>query len=149
MRLSASLTESTILCLPGPAGWPSVLRDLIGRLGVDDPAAVGSAIAQRETAGSTLIAPGLAIPHARVADLARLAAALAVCPSGLTHPSGAPVQVCLLFVSSKTQTREHLAFLAGVSALFQTEGLVETLAQCAAPADVLARLREAERGLTP
>lgn len=148
MRLSDYLTDRAIRCLPVETSWPAAIRELLGVLAAPDPAAAEAAIAQRESAGSTLIAPGLAIPHARLAGLPRVTAALGLCPSGLAHPSGAPVRVCLLFLSPKAQTREHLAFLAGVSALFQTDGLVEALAQSPTPADVLARLRDAERALT-
>src|SRR5205085_2664474 len=107
-----------------PAG-PSkrqVFGSLIGSLDLPDPGAALKAITAREEAGSTVIAPGLALPHARITGIHTIKAAMGICPTGIqySHAATAPVRLLMLFLGPAENMREHLAFLASVSALFQT-----------------------------
>ena len=117
---------------------------------LDDPALALKEVLYRELWGRTMIAPGLALPHARIPGMKRIAAALAICPKGIAEASAADNNrpyLFLLFVGPTNDVQQHLAFLAAVSSLFQTEGLAERLMQMARPASVLAQLRAAEGAL--
>ncbi len=146
LHLSDYLAPSTIQMLPPGLSAAQAVERLIQLLNLADPAAAVQAVQAREASGATIIAPGLAVPHARLPGLPKVVAALGLCPTGLTAPGAdAPIRVLLLFLSPAQQMREHLMFLAGVSALFQTEGLLEALLQITAPEAVLAAIRAAEQ----
>ena len=70
-------------------------------------------------------------------------------PTGLADEAQPqdPTRLCLLFLGPAENVKEHLAFLAGVSRLFQTPGLTDALARPQPAAQVLAALRDAERNL--
>ncbi len=147
MHVSDCLTEKAIRFFPAGVSFQQVLEELIGSLELPDPAAALKAVQDREAAGTTMIAPGLAIPHARLPGLSKILAALGICPKGVPHPSGDPIRLFLLFLSPKEKMREHLMFLAGVSSLFQVEGLIDALSQLATAEAVMEKIRAAEKAL--
>ncbi len=145
LRVSDYLAPSAIHLLPTSLSTTQAFERLVQSLGLADPTAAVQAVLAREASGATIIAPGLAIPHARLPGLPRIVAALGLCPTGLTAGGQtAPLRVVLLFLSPKEQMREHLMFLAGLSALFQTEGLLEALLQLTTAEAVLGAIRAAE-----
>lgn len=86
--------------------------------------AVATALQRRESAGSTALGHGVAIPHARVTGLdririlyVRLAPALA-----LDTPDGEPVSDVVVLMVPTPATQAHLDLLAQVAALFSEEG---------------------------
>src|SRR6185295_18832661 len=101
-----------------------VIGSLIGMLDLKDPSTALRAILSREEMGSTIIAPGLALPHARLEGITGIEAAIGICPTGVTdpHDGGSPIRVYVLFLGPADNMKEHLSFLANVSALFQKEG---------------------------
>jgi PTS system nitrogen regulatory IIA component len=149
IRVSDYLTEKNILFFPAGPSKRQVLGSLIGSLDLPDPTAALQAILSREEAGSTVIAPGLTLPHARIQGIKRIAAALGICATGVEdpHAEGGPLRIFMLFVGPADNMREHLAFLASVSSLFQQEGLSDFLLQLSTPAAVLDKIREVEKTL--
>src|ERR1700733_11250057 len=122
IRVADFLTEKTIVFFPSAPSKRQVLGQLIGLLELPDPSAALTSILAREEVGSTIIAPGLAVPHARVAGLTRLQAAIGICPEGVIDrkSDSGPVYIYILFFGNSENMTQHLAFLARVSALFQT-----------------------------
>jgi PTS system nitrogen regulatory IIA component len=149
VRVSDYLSEKNIAFFPAGPSKRQVFGHLIGSLDLADPNAALTAILAREEAGTTVIAPGLAIPHARMSGLGGLRAALGLCPSGVEDPKaeGGPIRVFLLFLGPAENMRLHLAFLASVSAVFQSEGLMDALLQLHTPQSVLEIIRDAEKNL--
>ncbi len=144
LRVSDFLSERNICFFEPSASKQEILEELIRTLQLPDPEGALQAILARETAGSTVIAPGLAVPHARIGGLTGIRAALGFVKAGTpAHPD--QPRIWLLFLGSADNMREHLAFLAGVSALFQAEGLINTLPQLPGAADVLAKIRATEQ----
>src|SRR6185295_11654665 len=78
LRVSEFLKETNIRFLAAGTPEDAVIAELISTLNVPDPALAKSNILQREKAGSTVIAPGIAIPHARVTGLSGIQAALGI-----------------------------------------------------------------------
>ncbi len=146
LRVSDYLSVEKIAFFPAGPSKRQVFGKLIGSLDLPDPSAALKAILAREEAGSTIIAPGLALPHARVQGIKKVQAALGICPSGVMDPhgKGKPVRVYVLFLGPADDMKEHLAFLAAVSALFQKKGFIEKLARLASPEGVLTTLQQAE-----
>jgi len=121
--------------------------NLIGTLDLPDPSAALKAIMAREEIGSTIISPGLALPHARIEGLRKIEAAIGVCPTGVhdPHDGGTPIRVFVLFLSPADSMREHLTFLSNVSALFQKDGFLEKVTLLASPKGVLHAIAQAEK----
>lgn len=79
----------------------------------------------REKAGCTAVG-AVAIPHARLAGISRIAAALGLNPSGV-YADGTEPRVIVTFLSPANAGAEHLRFLAGIAQIFRSEGLVDAL----------------------
>jgi len=146
-KISSYLSEQRILFFPAGPSKRQVIGSLIAALDLDDPTAAIKAVLAREELGSTIIAPGLALPHARFDEVTRVEAAVGICPPGVhdPHSKGEPVRVYVLFLGPVDNMKEHLAFLTGVSNLFQKKGLVDQLAKLASPQGVLLALQRAEK----
>jgi nitrogen PTS system EIIA component len=138
-RVSDSLTEKNICFFAAGTPKPQIFEKLINTLKLPNPGLALQAILDREQWGSTTIAPGLALPHARITGLEHLVAAMGICVE-------AP-QIYLLFLGPADNMQEHLAFLACVSSLFQTKGFLDTIVQLKTPKLVLDKIREMEKAL--
>ncbi len=149
VRISDALNVTAISFFPAGPSKRQVLGSLIGGLDLPDPGPALKAILAREEAGSTVITPGIALPHARIAGIPRVRAALGLCPAGVQYSPKVEdsVQVILLFLGPADNMREHLAFLASVSALFQNETLVKKLLQQTSADTVLRMIVDAEKSL--
>jgi PTS system nitrogen regulatory IIA component len=134
LRISDFLKDKNILFFPADLPKQQLFERLIGSLKVLDAGLALKAILDRELWGSTTIAPGLALPHARIPGIARIVAAMGICPS----------QIFLLFIGPVNNVQEHLAFLASVSSLFQTRGFLEMMVQLKTSESVLAKIRQLE-----
>src|SRR6266404_2228145 len=117
--ISSYLSDQRILFFPAGPSKRQVIGSLIAALDLKDPTAAIKAILAREEQGSTIIAPGLALPHARVEGITRIEAAVGICPSGVhdPHSGGEPIRVYVLFLGPPDNMKEHLLFLANVSTL--------------------------------
>ena len=145
--VSSYLSDKRIVFFTSGPSKRQVLGSLIGTLDLPDPSAAIKAIFAREEIGSTIIAPGLALPHARLEGLDRIEAAVGVCPSGVQdpHDGGTPIKVFVLFLGPADNMKEHLSFLSGIAALFQKEGFVDALSNLASPQGVLHAIHQVEK----
>ena len=145
--VSGYLTDKRIAFFTAGPSKSQVLGGLIATLDLADPSAALKAILGREEIGSTIIAPGLALPHARVEGLKRIEAAIGVCPTGVhdPHDGGIPIRVFVLFLGPADNMKEHLSFLSSVASLFQRKGFVDQLAKLASPQGVLHAIKQAEK----
>src|SRR5262245_17341537 len=126
VAVSGFLSESAVRILPAGISKEEALRQLIEAISIPDQAAALQQVLERDASRATPSAPGLAIPHARIVGISKVLAAVGVSAQGVADPSAeAPLKLIFLFISPKEKMQEHLMFLAGVAALFQTEGLVE------------------------
>jgi mannitol/fructose-specific phosphotransferase system IIA component (Ntr-type) len=146
VRVSDYLSEKAISIFSAGPSKQQVLGKLIGSLDLPDPTAALKAIMAREDAGTTVIGPGIALPHARISGIPKIVAALGICESGVfeTRSSASPIQLFMLFLGPYDNMRDHLAFLASVSHLLQSSSLTTDLIKLRSPHDVLERIREAE-----
>ena len=120
-----------------------IFEKLIGSLAFADQKSAVEAIQAREAAGPTVIAPGIAMPHARMDGLSTIEAAF-----GIHNDDGAAsdaARLYLLFLGPKKNMKLHLDFLASASSLFMSEGLCENLLQTRTPDAVMSHIRAAEK----
>ena len=145
--VSSYISEKNIVFYPSSPSKRQVLGNLIGTLDLPDPSAAIRAILVREEMGSTIIAPGLALPHARLDGLTKIEAAIGICASGVhdPHDGGDPIRVFVVFLGPADNMKEHLLFLSSVSSLFQREGFLEQLCKLATPQGVLHAMHEVEK----
>lgn len=87
------------------------------------------AMLQRESLGSTAIGRGIAIPHARVAGLDRIAAVFARLeePVEFQAPDGEPADLMFVLLSPEDAGADHLKALARISRLLRDPLALEKL----------------------
>jgi two-component system sensor histidine kinase KdpD len=142
LRIGDFLAEERIAILPVDAATDEIFRDLLARLALPNPSQAMQAILEREKSGPTLIAQGVAAPHARIPGLEGVRVALGV-------NKGGPVHIWLLFVSPASDPRVHLAFLASVSAFFQDSRHAIELREMNSAREVLDYVRRTELAILP
>jgi mannitol/fructose-specific phosphotransferase system IIA component (Ntr-type) len=130
-------------------GTVAGLADLLVAAGRLDPALRTPALAavrERERASSTtLVEVGIGIPHATVAGLPGVRAALALSPRGLFSAAPLlPVHVVALVLSPPAPRTEHLDLLAALSLLLHAERLRRALLEAPTPAAAFEIIRAAE-----
>jgi mannitol/fructose-specific phosphotransferase system IIA component (Ntr-type) len=98
------------------------------------------AVCEREAMASTAIVEiGVSVPHARLAGVDGVIAALAAAPTALYYAmAGVPISIMVLVLSAPDLVGEHLNTLASVSLLLQSARVRRELERAA---DVPAALR--------
>ena len=110
-------------------------------------AAAVRAVAAREAEASTaLLDIGVGIPHARLADLARPVAALAVSATGLYEAvPTVRIGIVALVLSPPEAGPQHLRILSGIATLLRSAELRASLLAARDADDALATLRRHDR----
>jgi PTS system nitrogen regulatory IIA component len=123
MRISELLDTHTILPAVTASDQGEVLDLLATRLAHGHPEIdhrrLTTALRERERQVSTALADGVAVPHARLAGVTRIVAALGRSPSGIACGShdGKPTHLFLLLVVPEDSPGAHLKVLATASRL--------------------------------
>ena len=107
----------------------TVLREMVGRLhengelGETDVEPIIEGLMSRERLGTTGIGRGLAIPHVRYDELAKLLIAVGRSDTGIDFASvdGSPVTIVFLIISPESQQDDYLAALRWVSIVARDE----------------------------
>jgi len=120
MQIADFLSPDDTLCDVRAADKDRLLRELTGRAANAlrlDAAALADAIAQRERLGSTGMGDGIAIPHARIADLSKPFGLLARLRRAIDFAAidGQPVDIVFLLLLPSTAQGEQLTALASVA----------------------------------
>ncbi len=113
---------------------------------VADPAAFLRAIHARETAMSTGIGMGLAIPHAKIPSVTDFVMAVGRSLEGIEFDSldDLPVNIVILIGSSDTQATDFLRLIAKIGGLFNRPGIRERFLAAHSPAEIHDILAEAD-----
>ena len=153
--LLSSLLSEAAMAVPLKAGTrSSVLKELVKladqTLHVYDPAAVLSAIKQREDMGSTALASGVAIPHPRrplpqalgesVMAFGRTASGI---PFGASHGNLTDI----FFLVCCRDERTHLHILARLSRMMLRPGFLDELRAAQTVSETYRLIAETERDL--
>lgn len=143
-NFSTYLLPNNILCGAKFDDWNSLLRimtDTLKRHFPDlDRERAETEILKRESLFSTLVAPGLAVPHARLPGLDFPLVAMATCPAGVEYPGqkGERVKVAILILSAAEDPTVHLQLLTALAEAFQESDAVERVAALQYPEEVKA-----------
>jgi mannitol/fructose-specific phosphotransferase system IIA component (Ntr-type) len=137
------LAEGNIICgLHAENGFEAIselTRNLTKNTAGLDFDEIVEAVNAREKIIPTVVAPGLAVPHARMDNIDRLIVALGTSIKGVDFQAkGAqPVNVVILILTPKDDPGLHLQVLAALAKDFKNPETVRKLAAMEAPADVL------------
>jgi mannitol/fructose-specific phosphotransferase system IIA component (Ntr-type) len=113
---------------------------------VTDPEAFLRAIEARETAMSTGIGMGIAIPHAKIPSITDLVMAVGRSREGIDFDSldGLPAHIFVLMGASDHQNLEFLKLIGKVGALFNQPGFAERFLRAETPEEMYRLLTEME-----
>ena len=97
-----------------------------------------SEIASREALFPTMIAPGLALPHARIPGMTAPLTAVACIPEGCEFGGSTKAKVMILLLTPMEDPNLHIQLLSALAKEFKDTGVTEKFAKCAAPGDLIA-----------
>ena len=102
---------------------------------LDEKFAAGE-INSREAIFPTMIAPGLAIPHARIPGLEQPLIAVACCPQGCDFGGSEPAKVMILLLTPINDPNLHIQVLAALAQEFADGDAVTKICALSTPAEV-------------
>ncbi|NOY74908.1 MAG: PTS transporter subunit EIIA [Kiritimatiellaeota bacterium] len=143
------LAKGNIICNSTDPDCASVIASLAERLcdntaGLDKQEVV-EAVMAREKLFPTVMASGLAIPHARMENVDNLLVALAISPDGISFnaPDMPPVKVVAMLLTPKNDPGLHLQVLAALAKDFQDPDAIDKVAAIKTPEEVLSFFKQA------
>ncbi len=154
-RFSEFLRIENIVYPLQARAWQEAVVELARLLSTNadgfDCDAVIEACIEREMASSTVLAPGLALPHARVEDLDQVLVAVGFSPQGIPFSSDArgEVSVVILILTPKSNPGLYLQVLAALTREVGAPGAMDKLLAAASAQDVYHFFREKDVALPP
>ncbi len=152
LTLTSFFSIDDIRIAPGASPRDEALRLLLRALaanhGLADETAYLAEILARQAAGSTILAPGVAIPHARIDAITRPYLSLGIFPEGVILEDGEPpVRIIFLVLIPLKQPALYLQILRAVGEILTgDDDAARALAACQTP---LEAMRIFEHGGTP
>ena len=150
MRLADKVRPEFVLIAPDVARRDELFRlfgSVFERSGlVPDGGVVVDKLLERERILSTGIGGGVAVPHAQVPGIGRLAMAVSIHPSGIEYPAldGQPVRLVFCLIGDANTAADHLAGLARLARLARRDDALDRLIQADSGQAFLAMLAELE-----
>jgi mannitol/fructose-specific phosphotransferase system IIA component (Ntr-type) len=141
-RFSSLFSPAEVICRTPETDRDKVLLELLGVLArrqeIGDIEEVLRAVLARENDLPTIVAPGMAMPHARLATVAGLVVGIATSEDGILFDPRRPGSLVKLIVLTLTPKTAPGAYLQAISSLAR-------VCQGPATADVVARIPTAEQ----
>ncbi len=141
--LCGYLAEGNIICRTAAATGNEVIEKLAERLAYNtaglDREAILAAVREREQLMSTVVAPGLAVPHARLSGVDSLLIAVATSEKGVDFAAadGKKVNVTVLIITPADDPGLHLQVLSALAKTFSAPNAVAKAAALESPGAVL------------
>ena len=136
------LQPNNVLCGLTDTDGKVVLGKLISLLKRHFPALdeefTGKEIANREALFPTMIAPGLALPHARIPGLTEPLTAIACIPEGCDFGASSKAKVMILLLTPVDNPNLHIQLLSALAQAFKDEAVTEKASKCATAQDLIA-----------
>lgn len=121
---AAVFTEDEVLCHTKIDDADKLFEALVGLLSAREPSFNAATALQtlraREAAAPSFLAPGIAMPHARLEDLDRTLVAVATSPRGVRFAaSKEPVRLVILVLTPAAAPAAYLSVVASISRLLR------------------------------
>lgn len=136
------LPLNNIICGSRVAERDELLGELLEMLKRHHPAldleTAAREVTAREEIFPTVIAPGLAVPHARMPGMTAPLLGLVCTPGGVDFKSElGPARVTLLLLTPVDEPNLHLQIISELAKTFNAPGVVESVVGCRTPEEVL------------
>jgi len=133
-RLSSFFSPADVACHVKDEGREAVLKTLLCKLaynrGIGNVDHAFQAILDRERSQSTMLMPGLVVPHARLEAIDRLAVSIATSESGIPYINGdEPVKVVVLILAPKSDPNAYLQAMSSLAKILSDAKMPETVAR--------------------
>jgi nitrogen PTS system EIIA component len=148
IRLADFLDESCILCNVAALNRDELLDQMVGALcrkvGGFDQRDVVQAVIEREMQAPTVLTSGLALPHARLAEIDRPHLAVAIIPKGIDFQAFGedPVCVVVMILTPKSDPGSYLRLMASLSKLLNSKPVIKRLCVAASVREVYGIITE-------
>ncbi len=106
------------------------------------PEEIAAAVMTREDLMPTVIAKGLAVPHARFDGLKTVSVALGTSPRGIDFNASSmpPVNIVVLVISPKQDPAAHLKVISALAKEFKNDSDLQRISEAKSPSELLALL---------
>ncbi len=147
---AAFFSEDEVLCHTKISDGGKLFEALVGLLTARvpslDPAAAVQAVREREAEEPTFIAPGVAMPHARLEDLDRTLVAVATSAEGVRlGPAGELARLVILVLTPSTAPAAYLSVVASISRRLRQPSFLEEVVAAGTATSVAALFRGGHR----
>ena len=138
------LVFSDLRCLDRPTLLRDLARRLVAAGHFSDVDQLYEKLWEREQLGSTGIGAGVAVPHCKMSDTARVVVAVALLREGIEFGAvdHKAVRLVFLVVSPEDQPAEHLHCLAAISKWIKADNHVQRILAAENPASIYDLLSE-------
>lgn len=96
-------------------------------------------VESREALFPTMIAPGLALPHARIPGLTEALVAIACIPDGCDFGCPDMAKVMILLLTPVDNPNLHIQLLSALAGEFSDENIIQKIADSASPQELLSQ----------
>jgi nitrogen PTS system EIIA component len=100
---------------------------------------VFEAVSKRESLGSTGLANGIAVPHAKTPEVKKLTIAIGIAPRGIDFAAldNQPSRLFFLILAAPDQSGPHIEALAEIASITKSETFCRTITQAKTAKEVL------------
>lgn len=152
MKLSDFVVADAIIPELDSTDRNGVIREMVDALAasleMDEKAAskIANAVIQRENQGSTGFGKGVAVPHAKHADVKRIVATIARSSKGVDFAAldRAPVYIVVLLLSPTDNPDQHLASMENIFRHLQRDNFRRFLRQATSREEIQDLVEEAD-----
>ncbi len=153
-KLADLLRREQIVCPMDAVDRGEAISALLERLhsGDDgfDVAVAREAVLAREGIGATDLAPGIALPHARLDGLPRPRIAIGVSRGGIPFAAGKPpVHVLILVLTPRSEPGAYLRIVAALMQRLREVDVARCVGACESPDNILAFFTDGVADLPP
>ncbi len=136
------LNEADVLCHTEVQTRDALILEILNRLDANHQLAhlpaIFEAVCAREAAGATIVANGIAIPHARIADITQPYVAVATSAEGIRFNGGdSTVNLVILVIVPKDQPSVYLQIVSALGKTLQSGDAAEKCAKLTSAKDVV------------
>ncbi|MFO7936150.1 MAG: PTS sugar transporter subunit IIA [Kiritimatiellia bacterium] len=154
IRLAEYLDESCVLCSTETVNRDEVLNRMVGALkrhvGGFKQEDVLKAVIEREMQAPTVLVSGLALPHARLAELSEPVLAVATSAKGINFEAFGedPVNVVVMILTPKSDPGSYLRLMASLSKLLNSRPVIKRLSVASTAREIYGIITEGAEHIT-